>query len=570
MKRILFALICGLPLACAVPVPPTGGPPDQKPPAIVQTSPANGMTQFSGREIEFEFDEPVDLRSFTTAFSISPDLSGQPIISGSGRRVRVLLPEDPRPETTYIVSLEATLRDVHNVVLERPISLAFSTGAVIDAAKMKGLVVKNIDGTPLAGVDVFAFASDDSTSLTSPPLYRTQTSKTGEFNFEHLAARDYFVVAVADRNRNRLIDAGEAVGVPPVHFLTADTLGTAPTTPWVMAVFDTISPTLERVRAISTQDLELRFSEPLNLNVNDFSVTDAESLAGLAVFDSLESKVSDVAIYFLESSPRTLFARSKTLAPGSYLLRGKVAVQDSSLNRASEISAPFVLSSNTPEAKLPTFLRWMPDSSVVTATLPRTIWPTETFGFQTNLPVDSLVSASLRDTSGTALKVTFAKRGASSFIFDKTTAFTFNQPFYLDINQKYFGGLDSVITGYFQYATDRQLGSLSFVARRRPGDIQQQLVVEVYDAANKAVRILSKVVPEGNSVVIDKIPGGKHLFLRVLQSANKRWFQGQLSPWMPPDPITWIEVVEPIRARWETVLPDTVSFDYRPRPVVRK
>lgn len=571
MKKYFFLLLCGFPLACAVPVPPTGGPPDQKPPSVLETNPSNGTTQFSGRDIEFVFDEPVDLRSFTSAFSISPDVTGAPIISGSGRRIRVRLPEDLRPETTYIISLETTLRDVHNVVLDRPITLAFSTGAVIDAAKMSGFVVKYLDGTPVSGIDVFAYASDDSTSLSQSPLYRTQTGNTGEFRFEYVAARDYFVVAVADRNRNRKRDIGESIGISPVHFLTADTLGTAPVRPWIMANFDSEPLVLDRVRAISTQDLELRFSKPLDVNLNVFTPFSSENGTDLAVYDSLDVKVSDLEVYFQETKSRLLFARSQVLTPGSYRVKGNVAVADSSQIMASEIASSFVVASNTTSAKVPAFSRWMPDSSVVTTALPRTIWPTEVFGFRTDRPVvGSRYAATLRDTSGTTLDVSFSKEDATFLVFDKTTDFSFNQSFFLDINQKDFGGLDSLVTGFFQFATDRQLGSLSFVAKTEPGVTPRNLIVEGFDASDKSVLLFSNVISGGDQVLIDKLPGGKKLFLRVIRSSSSRWFPGQLSPWIPADPVTWIDVKEPIRARWETALPDTVTFDQRPRPSARK
>lgn len=571
MKKYFFLLLCSVPFACAVPVPPTGGPPDQKPPAVLETSPANGTTHFTGRDIEFVFDEPVDLRSFTSAFSISPDVTGTPIISGSGRRIRVRLPEDPRPETTYIISLETTLRDVHNVVLERPITLAFSTGAVIDAAKMSGFVVKYRDGTPVSGIDVFAYADDDRATLSQSPLYRTQTGSTGEFRFEYVAARNYFVVAVADRNRNRKRDIGEAIGISPVHYLTADTLGTAPTQPWIMTNFDTEPLVLERVRAVSTQDLELRFSKPLDVNVNVFTPFSAENGTDLAVYDSLDVKVSDLEVYFQETKSRILFARSNVLSPGAYRLKGNVAVADSSQNFASEIASTFVVAGNTTSGKGPAFSRWMPDSSVVTTALPRTIWPTEVFGFRTDRPAEGTrYAATLRDTSGTTLNVYFSKEDASFFRFEKTTDFSFNQPFFLDINQKEFGGLDSLVTGFFQFATDRQLGSLSFVVKSDPSTPSRKLIVEGFNASDKSVLLFSNIISEGNQVLIDKLPGGKRLFLRVISSSSSQWFPGQLSPWIPADPVTWIDVKEPIRARWETALPDTVSFDGRARPSERK
>jgi hypothetical protein len=570
MKRILFAFFCGLPLACAVPVPPTGGPADATPPSIVRSVPENGMTLFSSRDLVFEFDEAVDLRSFTSAFSISPDLTGIPEISGSGRRIRVRLPEDPRAETTYIVSLEATLRDVHNITLERPITIAFSTGESIDAAKMKGRVVRSLDGNPVAGIDVFAFANDDSSSTAGKPLYRTQTGKAGEFVFEHVVARAYYVVAIQDRNRNRLLDPGEPFGVPPVHYLTADTVAVAPKFPWIVATRDTTPPTLERVRHVSPRDLELRFSELLSLKLNDQPFSEQHNLGQIAVFDSLDTLASDLELYFLEDNPRAIFARGDSLPEGSYSIRGSVAVTDSSLNVATNISAPFIVSTEALPSKTASFLGWMPDTAVVSITIPRTIWPTETFGFRTTAPVDSVFSATIRDTTGTIYPALFKRVESTFFAFQKSSSFSFNQPFFLDINQKDFGGQDSVITGFFQYATERKLGSLSFVAERQPGADRLNFIVEGMDSANQAKRIFRVVERVKNTIVIKEIPGGTRAFLRVFQSAQNNWFSGELSPWSPAEPIAWIKVNDPIRARWETALPDTVKFGEWPLPPPRQ
>jgi len=548
---------------------------------VVRSSPENGTLNFTGREIEFEFDEAVDVRSFTSAFSISPDLNGPPSISGSGKRVRVRLPEDPRPETTYIVSLEATLKDVHGVVLTAPITIAFSTGSVIDAAKMSGNVVRALDGKPMAGIDVFAYASDDSLAIVGPPLYRTQTAKSGKFLFEHVAPKAYFVVAVRDANRNRLLDLGEAYGVPPVHFLKADSVAVSPVVPWILTNRDRTPPTLERVRVVSPTELELRFSEPLDTDLNAFRFARAE--AGMqSVFDTLGNLVSPLSLYIKESRSRSIFAKSLPLQEGTYLIEGPSPASDSSGNIRHPMSARFSVPSVLPPALTPEFMMWVPDSAVVSTDAaesglgPRTIWPQENVGFRTTIPVDTLYKVTLRDTSGTRYDARFLKREDNLFTLEKSGAFPFTEPFFLEIDQKDFGGPDSVVTGFFRYATPRELGSISYVIHLQPNPGKPVVFSELFEASKRSfpfTRSLetgkeNELTGTPKSVLIDKLPGGKKVFLRVYQGKQNsdQWWGGSIFPWIPAEPITWIEISEPVRSRWETALPDTLDFRAWPLP----
>jgi hypothetical protein len=575
MKRIIIALLCALPLACAVPVPPTGGPPDKEPPILVQTSPENGTIGFSGRDLQFVFNEAVDIRSFTKAFSISPDLAGVPEISGSSKRIRVRLPQDPRPETTYIVSLETSLRDVHSISLDKPISIAFSTGQIIDAARMQGRVVGSLDGAPVAGADIYAYADNDSVSLAGPPLYRTQSAASGDFLFEHVAERDYFVVALRDGNRNRMLDGGEVYGVPPVARMKADSLGTPPEFPWILAERDTTPPSLERIRVVSPRDLELRFSELLDLDMNRANVFTRPDPSDVMVYDSLEHPISDVHFYLSEGRSRTLFARVDSLSPGRYTLKGQTALRDSSQQIASGISAAFTISEGLPSVERPAFLTWTPDSSVVTSETPRTIWPFETFGFRTTRPADGAFSVSMsdtlnpvfsgiiRDTTGMSYSARFSQVEPAFFVLQKSGAFPFNAPFHLDINQRDFGGPDSVVTGFFRFAERRNMGSIAVAFQDSDRAVAHSVRLEAFDRSQSPLPYLTsfQTAPSDGNILLDNLPGGKKIQLRMALVRNRgTWQPGTLRPWSPPEPIAWVEFDEPVRARWETVLPDTIDF----------
>lgn len=565
MKKRFLTLLFLFPLACAVPVPPTGGPPDQTPPSLVASTPENGSTLFSGTELTFEFDEAVDARTFTSAFTISPDIAGAPEISGWGKRLKVKLPETPRPETTYIITLESTLRDVHGVVLERPISIAFSTGKQIDKAQMSGKVVLHKNGEPASGIDVFAYANSDSSSLDGPPLYRTQSGKDGVFNFRSVAQQAYYVVAVEDRNRNRRIESTERMGIPPVEQLLADTLFTPLETPWILSVIDSDRPSLDRVRAISGRDIELRFSESLWLDGNQIASFASVASDSLDVIMVGSAQSLPVQLYFEERNPRILFARVDTLVPGDYTLRGTIAVSDSSRNQVASLDATFTVPETLPASKNPAFRGWVPDSAIVSTTIPRTIWPRELVGFRTTTPPNSgknIPDAMLRDTSGFQIAARFDQVDPTLFVLREEGTFAFEKPFFVDVNMKSLGGQDSVITAAFVYASDKQLGAFSFTIdptfppSASPDDHYR---TEFFGAKERSKAIFLSESPTP-SVLLDKLPGGMSVFLRVSKGSGPFWNAGGLSPWSKPDPLAWIAPKERIRARWETVLPDTVSF----------
>ena len=221
-----FLLSLTLLAACANPIMPSGGPPDTTPPTIVETSPAAGAVNASPSAIRITFSEYVDQNAFLQAFSINPEPEGRLAFDWGGRSVEVELPEDLRPNTTYILTLDTNLRDIHSVKLAQPITLAFSTGPRINRGRLAGAVVEASSGRPVAGMDVFAYAAPDGPPdpLPDRPDYRIQTGADGRFQFDYLSEGPYFVVALADRNRSRTLDVQEPFAPPPRPVLVADSV----------------------------------------------------------------------------------------------------------------------------------------------------------------------------------------------------------------------------------------------------------------------------------------------------------------------------------------------------------
>lgn len=543
-----FAPLILLLAGCAVPVPPTGGPPDSTPPSLVTSAPASGDTGVDTDELVFEFSEPVDEASFRNAFSIAPDVEGNPEIRRSGRSIRVRLPSALRPATTYRVTLDVTLRDARRVALDAPITMAFSTGESLDRARLSGRVVNALDGQALRGIDILAFAAPDSASLAAGPLYRTQTGSDGAFRLDYLAEGTYFVVGVRDGNRNRRVDPTEALALPPRWPLRADTSGTAPAQPWVLANRDITPPVLDRLRALAEGLLELRFSEPLSLRL------DAPLQAnGLKLTDSLGTSRPVTAVWPTAGNPRTLLASSGTLSPGRWTLTGTLDVADSLGNPLAAMEMAVDVREGLAPPDPTRLVSWLPDS-LDTGTPPRVLWPIEQPGLRLSRP-DTLVLITRSDTTG-ARSERLAPVDATLYAF--ANGWLGDDPFRITVQ---IPGADSTETRLFRRSTDRETGALGVVVETIEAPVRGELRPVGDVTAPVQIRTLS-----GVTLLFEGLPRGWRGRARVFvdRDGDGTWSPGSLLPFVAPEPVDWVTFREAVRARWDTISPDTLRFQPPP------
>lgn len=546
-----FAPLLLLLAGCAVPVPPTGGPPDSTPPSLVSSTPASGNTMVDTDELVFEFSEPVDEASFRNAFSIAPDIEGNPEIHRSGRSIRVRLPGALRPATTYRVTLDVTLRDSRRVALDAPITMAFSTGESLDRSRLSGLIVGALDGKPVRGVDVLAFAAPDSASLEAGPLYRTQTGTDGTFQLEYLAPGAYFVVGVEDGNRNRRVDPTEALALPPVWPLEADTSDVKPERPWVLARRDAVAPVVDRVRAVAEGQLELRFSEPLALRL-DTPLAPSD----LLLTDSLGAEVAVSAVWPTSDNPRTLLALSDALRAGRWTLSGSLALADSLGNTLAPIQFGFDIREGLPPPDPITLLGWLPDSLDAGA-LPRILWPIEAPGLRLSRP-DAEARVTRSDTSGTQPEILPSIDGT---LYRIAEGWSGGEPFMISVA---LPGADSTASLTFRHATDRETGALGIVV-----DAPDQVVLgELRPTGPASAPVLVRTL-SGNTLLFEGLPAGWRGVARVFvdRDGDGTWSAGSLLPFEEAEPVGWITFQEAVRARWDTIAPDTLRFQ---SPLVEK
>jgi len=123
---------------CANIVTPTGGPKDEKPPVVLNASPANNSTNFTGKTIHLTFDEFVTLNNPSNNVLISPPMNKKPTFRTSGKTLIIKFEEPLKENTTYSISFGDAIKDLHEGNLFTGYNYNFSTGDRIDSLSLKG------------------------------------------------------------------------------------------------------------------------------------------------------------------------------------------------------------------------------------------------------------------------------------------------------------------------------------------------------------------------------------------------------------------------------------------------
>ncbi len=617
MAALFVGLFAGLLVsflvgACAVPVPPSGGGPDTTPPRLVESWPRQGATLVDGRTVEITFSEAVDRGSFARAWSVTPDMPGPADISWNGfDRVRISFPEPFRAATTYIFTIDTALRDVRNVALMAPISLAFATGRALDKGRLAGFVRDPATGNPVPGMDILLFGAAEGSEVEGAPgdimneaLYRTQTGPDGRFDFDFLAERAYSVIGHGDRNRNRQLDQAERWAVAATRSVMADSAGAVLARPLWPVRFDTTAPRVVRVEPISNRDLALRVSEPVQWMPSgkqpvDQNFVDAVRDEGLFLVDSLGA-MRVVSAPFATPDPLVWQLRTaEPLAPGAWRLEGRVALTDSAGHPVAEGEWPFTIRGTEPEASPARAVRIEPEPAGATDDGFRPLWPRDSLVVVWSAPPDegSAELIALEDTSGSRLVAAFRAQTPTRTLVSRPRRASPADPSQSDPSQ-------SDPSPIFRLSAPDTSVMFRVMGPADTGDILGTVkapaptIIELY--ADRAARqggaagggaagsgaagsgpaggrsggggsvgggsvapVASVRVPSGTHTFrFGRLPGGFQYRLRAFVDldGNGAWTPGRLEPWSAAEPLLFARGTDPVRARWESVRADTLTF----------
>lgn len=215
LKFILFILaIVTLCYNCAKISAPVGGPKDETPPKILESTPENKSINFKGKKISLFFNEFIQINNLQKSFNISPPLKEIPEFKMKGKNLIINLDYILRDSTTYTLSFGDGIADLNENNPIKNFQFVFSTGPNLDSMSITGII---LDAFTLKPVEGFQIMLHDNLSDSAPgkciPMYIDKVEKTGTFSLNNLKSGTYNIYAIKDANNNMKFDlANEKFG----------------------------------------------------------------------------------------------------------------------------------------------------------------------------------------------------------------------------------------------------------------------------------------------------------------------------------------------------------------------
>lgn len=581
---LFWGLVLGL-AGCATPIAPTGGKPQNLPPKLLSSQPANQAVNVQTKSIKLLFSNYLDLSNFTKALSITPSFRQPLRVRWQGREAEIIFPEPLRAGTTYVLQLGTDLRDWNGVQLKEPIVLAFATGDKLNKAELSGLVQEPKQGNLIPLTDVFAWEGTGGPDFSRDPDYHTQTDANGRFNFRYLPEVPFFIMATQDRNRNRRIDPTEPFALPPFRVLRAevpdtttfqppqpivrynplppfnvlpDTTKARPVSPqkppkwpiWLMAKPDTTAPIVRSVRAITARRLAVTFSEPVYF-------TDAKR-ASWTLEDSLnQTPIPIRKVYQLSDNPRLVYLETDSMRVQRHLLRIS-HLADSTGNRLR--MAPFGL---TGVARADTlkmrFLGFGPEPPIKLIRNVAVLWVNAWPEIRFNLPPDTAFltkHVSVTDTLAKAIPFSWQTKDGTTLQI-MPTSFEAGATIRISVDGALQRKKEPIIRT-FERLRNSERGSI--VGTVKGGGTSPILVELIPVSPTRLDQALYRTTADPNGRFSFKdLPEGTYRLRAVRDvNGNGRWDAGSLSPFAPAERIVWGKEPLTLRVRWENETPPLI------------
>ena len=204
---IIFFLILLL-VSCANIQAPSGGPADTTPPKVVEYTPKNHTTNYSG-SITILFDKYMDRNKVIENLSILPETKFN--AEWTGKELTLNFPDKLLDNTTYSINFGTDFSDYLGNKPESSFNIVFSSGSVIDTGFVKGRILNDKP----AGAFVFLYKIDGRqidtlNPATTKPDYKTQIGTNGDFTIPALKDGKYRIFVIRDEFKNGLYDAQDS------------------------------------------------------------------------------------------------------------------------------------------------------------------------------------------------------------------------------------------------------------------------------------------------------------------------------------------------------------------------
>ncbi len=568
--RWIGPVMAGLLLwSCAQMEPPPGGPQDQTAPAVEWHHPPAGSTGVSGQvELSVTFSEGMNRATVEEALFISPALDRPPRLKWRGRTLRIRPEDSLQAEQTYVITLGAGCKDLHNNNMENSYSFAFSTGQAIDEGQVAGTVVRSDrrDGDgfrPRGGVDLWAYRwspEADPDPAVDTPDYITQADERGRYRLTHLGPDRYRIFAVEDRNRDRRWNAAEELfGLPSADADLTREPFSIELGPIALVMLDTLGPSLQSARAPHRSAVMLSFDKDL-----DSARAAVPEAYHIEMLDDHPDTVDVLRVSLpWNRSNEVLLSTSPQIEGAAYRVTVTGLIDPAgNLVRAGGRQAHFSGAGWADSSGPRLGLVWPPDSS---DQVPLRASPS--LFFDEAVEAASLESAfALADTSGQVVEGHFRFLHGAAAAFEPLEPLESDRWYVIDLEGSVIRDLsghvtaDTAVTVRFRTLDEERLGSVSGAVERRSYPPEAPAVILAFGPAGRAQTCRHQA--SGSEYILDRMLPGAYVMAAFLDlNRDGRWNPGRPAPFQFAEPLWLAADSVSVRSRWETA---GVTITFRP------
>lgn len=243
--------------SCARVVAPSGGPEDLEPPLFLGSQPPPGLSAFLPQRIVLEWGER--LEPFSAVPLIFPDTPHSVVFGGRTMEIRL---ESQPPGTMLTLLLPRGLSDARGNGSSEPLNLVWTTADTTTTSKLTFQASLQGGGESPPDAVVRLQSLPDTTIFTRGAF--PDTLGYGEIPW--LTPGDYRILVFDDRDGSRTWEDQTEPGV--ASNFTLEPGGTMHLD-LVMAVVDTVGPSISNAQALNTHQVLLEWNEELSRTVPD-------------------------------------------------------------------------------------------------------------------------------------------------------------------------------------------------------------------------------------------------------------------------------------------------------------
>lgn len=205
--KTIFYLFTSIYLgACAQQSSPMGGPKDEDPPILLESSPQDQSTNIKPKEINLTFNEFVQLENPNQQIIITPKINTDEVeFLAIKNKINIKLNQELEDSTTYVLNFQNSIQDITESNPTERLKLVFSTGNTIDSLKITGTVayVFPQQNDDMENIIVGLYDVADTLDLfTDAPYYLSQADSSGYFEITNIKAGTFYLSAWYDENNS--------------------------------------------------------------------------------------------------------------------------------------------------------------------------------------------------------------------------------------------------------------------------------------------------------------------------------------------------------------------------------